>query len=166
MKTKFWVSALALLTVFTSFTQTEFTCDGQKFDVKGYEFLDVDYPEESRITHYYWKKVGDKISIKSYLLIDGTIDRWMSYTISKNYFKDIDRKNFLTSFPPIEEDGDESNVMNYSITIEKDYSTDILYSQYWCGWETSLMYDYEHGNIDFTFSTKAATEKFLGFFGK
>lgn len=147
-------------------TVIEFACDGQKFDVEGYELLDIYQPDNERVFHYYWRKVGDKISLKTFLLREGKIDRWITYTIAKNFFKGMERKDIITTFPTLEEDGDESDIMYYILNIDKDPSPNLLYSQYWCGWEHVLMTDYEWGNIELTFSTKTATEKFLELIGK
>lgn len=144
----------------------EFSCDGHKFNVQGYNLLDIYLPDNERAFHYYWKKVGDKISLKTFLLREGRIDRWITYTIDKDFFEGMERKDILTTFPSIEEGGDESDIMYYMLNIDKDPSPNLLYSQYWCGWENVLMTDYEWGNIELTFSTKIAAEKFLELIGK
>ncbi len=99
--TKNIVSFLASLAVSTSlFSQKEFTCDNKTFDVKGYEFLTIDYPEGSpQVTHYYIKKDKDKIYLKSFLIENNTLNRWFSYEIDKSFFSGLDKIAYLTTFP-------------------------------------------------------------------
>lgn len=174
MKIATWISAISLLFNFactaqtepTPNTETQFTCDGQKFDVKGYDFLAQDYPGDSRVTSYYVKKIGDKLSVKSYMFEDGKINRWMTYTFDKQFLADQKRADILSSFPDMNSVEDESEILNYTIKVSKDNSKHLLYSQYWCGWENTKMEDYEWGEIEFTFSNKKAVDQFLSFFGK